>query len=484
MSRVHLRHVNSAFVKIETEASTLMELAQHFTRKAENYKFHPKYKARIWDGNICMINRLTGVCLAGLAQRIKKFCDENGYEFTFDEELTYDNISEHELLEFIKTLNIPEKFSQRDYQIKSVLKCIRSKRRTLISPTSSGKSLMIYLIARWYGLKTLIIVPTIGLVNQMASDFEDYGYDKKIHKSTDGLNRGEVEEDFTLTTWQSLDNGKRKLDTKWLQQFDVVIGDEAHGAKATTLKKILESMTTTKYRFGTTGTLDDIALNTLTIEGLFGPQYKAISTKEMIDKGYASKIHIKVIVLRYPEEICKQNRNLKYPEEIDFLINYEPRNNFIKNLALSLKGNKLVFFKRREHGNSIHELLKDKSNTFFIDGTVEADEREEIRKALEEEQNAILVASIGTTATGISVKRLHHMIAASPSKGKIKVLQSIGRMLRLHKEKEETGAVLYDIVDDMSIGRHENYTLKHFKIRSNTYDKEEFEFTIYNVRLK
>jgi superfamily II DNA or RNA helicase len=138
-----------------------------------------------------------------------------------------------------------------------------------------------------------------------------------------------------------------------------------------------------------------------------------------------------------------------------------------------------------DHGKTLYDLIQSKSdhNTFYIDGSISAADRESIRKAIEEEHNATLIASLGTTSTGVSINKLHHMIAASPSKSKIKVLQSIGRMLRLHEEKQEHGAILYDIVDDLSYKSYQNFTLKHFLERVKIYDAEEFEYEIYNVRL-
>jgi superfamily II DNA or RNA helicase len=467
-----------------------MELSERFTFFAENYKFNPKYKARVWDGKVRLINRLTAMCYAGLALRIKKFCDENGYSFSFDEQFTYDNVSVNEVHEHIKSLNLPDWLEVRDYQVDAVVKCLRSKRRTLLSPTSSGKSFIIYLLTTWYKKKTLIIVPTIGLVQQMKSDFESYGFKGVIDTSMGGLLKdNDIPADVVISTWQSLDNGKSKMPKEW---FKVVVGDEAHGAKATSLIKILSSMEHTPYRFGTTGTLDNNVLNQHTIEGLFGAQYKTVTTRELIDQGHAADIKIKAIILKYPEDVRKDfqksvkdprtgnSRRKTYQEEVDFLVNYQKRTEFIKNLALSLKGNKLVFFRLTDHGQLIYDSLKDQTNAFYIDGSVK--DRESIRKAIEEEENAILVASLGTTSTGVSINRLHHMIAASPSKSKIKVLQSIGRMLRQHDEK--THAVLYDIIDDLSYGKQKNHTLMHFEERAKIYDNEDFEYKIYTVGLK
>ena len=283
MADVHLKHVNSVYIKVEAEPGIMREISDEFTFFAQNYKFHPKYKSRMWDGKIRLLNNLNGLIYAGLAKKIKKFCDARDYTMTFDDELTYDNISEKELKDFIKTLNLPEDKTEREYQVNSVLKCLRSKRRTLLSPTSSGKSLMIYMITQWYKKKTLIIVPTTGLVTQMANDFISYGYDGVIHKSTDGLDKSlDVPADVVITTWQSLDNGKTRVLKPWYEQFDVVFGDEAHGCKATTLINILSKLDKCAYRFGTTGTLDGDQLNESTIEGLFGPKYKAVTTSELM----------------------------------------------------------------------------------------------------------------------------------------------------------------------------------------------------------
>lgn len=487
MESVHLSYVDAVHVRVDAEPGIVRELSDHFTYFAANYKYHPKYRARVWDGKIRLLNTKTNLIYAGLAKQIKKFCDARGYQFTFDKELTYDNVSEQEIKEHIQSLKIPKEYTDRDYQFNSVVKCIRTGRRTLLSPTSSGKSLIIYIISTWYKEhKKLIIVPTIQLVNQLEGDFRDYGFKGKIHKSTDGLSKlTNIDADIVITTWQSLNNGKTKMSPKWYEQFGVVFGDEAHGAKAVSMIEILSNLKECRYRFGTTGTLDNEPLNEATIEGLFGPKYKSISTIEMIEQGYASKLKIKCLVLRYPKTDCDLVKKMDYHQEIQFLVNHPKRNRFIKNLTLSLNGNKLIFFRLRDHGEIIYNLLVDagRKNVFHIDGTVDVETREKIRKAIENSDDCELVASMGTTSTGTNIKRLHHMIAGSPSKSKIKILQSIGRMLRLHKEKEDSGAILYDIVDDLSSGSKQNFTLKHFAERCKVYDSEEFDYKIYNIKL-
>lgn len=489
MEHVHLRYVNDVYVKVDADMGIMMELSDHLTYFAENYKFHPKYKARVWDGKLRLLNNMTGLLYAGLAQRVKKFCDSRGYQFSFDDELAYNDVSEHEVRKFIETLNLPKHIVPHDYQIKAVIKCLRSKRRTIVSPTSSGKSLIIYIVCMWYlakgNIKELIIVPTTSLVIQMANDFKDYGYQDECHLSTNGLNKGKIDQDITIACWQSIDNGKYNVNKEWYSQFKALIVDECHTAKAMQLVKIAGKMVDCPYRFGTTGTLDDLPLNTATIEGLFGPRYAVTTTEQLMKEGKVAKLTIKCIILKHTKKSKGELKALgkTYQDEIDYIAQHSGRNKFIKNLTLSLEGNKLLFFKLVDkHGKLLYDLLiNEAQNVYYIDGNVKAAQREAIRKAVEEEGNAILIASLGTTSTGVSINRLKHMIAAAPSKSKIKVLQSIGRMLRKHEEKEESGAILYDIVDDF--GGH-NFTLKHFEERIAIYAHEGFDYRIYTVGMK
>jgi len=482
---IHLRYLNPVHMKIEAEPGIIMELADAFQWKAPNYQFHPKYKARVWDGNISLVNRYTGIMLAGLAKRVKKFCDSRNYGFSFDREFEYDDVNEDDILKFISTLDIPEKFQSRDYQIESITKCISAKRRTLISPTSSGKSYMIYVITQWFkNKKALIIVPRTSLVEQMASDFVSYGFKGKIHKSTDGLSKdANIDADIVITTWHSIDNGKYKVPNNWYPQFDLVFGDEAHTCKATILKSILEKLVNCHYRFGTTGTLDGDPLNEATIEGLFGPAFRAISTAELIEQDYAPKLKIKVIILKHSEETRELAKGLSYADEIKFLTKLKSRNNFVKKLAKTLKGNKLIFFKLVDQGKTLYDLLDDNTSPLYIiDGSVDVKIRENIRHAMESQDDVILLASLGTTSTGVSINKIKYMIAQAPSKSRTTVLQALGRLLRLHPEIDQV--YLFDIGDDLSYKKKENFTLRHLRERLKIYASENFDVEINTLEIK
>ena len=266
----------------------------------------------------------------------------------------------------------------------------------------------------------------------------------------------------------------------YFERFEVVIGDEAHQFKSASLVKIMTKLHQAKYRYGFTGTLDGTQTHKLVLEGLFGPSYKTIKTHELMEKGYLARLNAKIILLKH-----KATPFDTYEEEIQYLINHEQRNKFIKNLALDLKGNTLILYSRVEtHGEVLYNLINnnDDRKVFFIHGGVDVHDRELTRSITEGEKNAIIVASYGTFSTGINIKNLHNVIFASPSKSKIRNLQSIGRVLR--KGTNKFKATLYDIADDCSTDSKKNYTLNHLVERIKIYNEENFNYDLVRVLLK
>ena len=254
--------------------------------------------------------------------------------------------------------------------------------------------------------------------------------------------------------------------------------------KAKSLSGIMEKLTNCNFRYGTTGTLDGMQCHKLIIEGLFGPSYHVTSTKKLIDKNILSSLKIDAILLNYDEVDRKVVSKYTYSDEMLWLIHNEKRNRFIVDLAKSLKGNTLILFQFVEkHGKRLHQLVNDEGRkVFFVHGGTEAEDREQVRKILEENDQCIVVASYGTFSTGISIKRLHNIIFASPSKSRIRVLQSIGRQLRVSEHKEF--AKLYDIGDDLSWKTKKNHTLRHFSERIKIYRSEKFEFRPIIIKME
>lgn len=344
---------------------------------------------------------------------------------------------------------------------------------------NSGKSLIIYLLTRFYDTKTLIIVPTTSLVSQMASDFESYGYKDKIHKIYSGQEKDDHEAKVIVSTWQSI----FKLPKSWFDKFNVVIGDEAHLFTAKSLTSIMEKLSNCKYRFGFTGTLDNSECHKLILEGNFGIVKKVTTTSELMEKGHVADLKIKSIILDYSDEEKKLAKNFNYQDEMNFIVSHKKRNKFIQKLVTVLNGNTLVLFQYVEkHGKELKQLLeKTKKKVYYIDGSVSGEIREDIRTIVENDQNSIIVASYGTLSTGVSIKNLHNIIFASPSKSKIRNLQSIGRGLRTSNLK--TLCTLYDIADDLSWKSRRNYTLLHFNERIKIYAEENFEYRITRIKL-
>lgn len=480
LEKLEISQVNSVYIRIDCDAGTAYELQDFFTFQVPGATFMPAYRNKMWDGKIRLYNVYTKRLYAGLLPYVEQFASSRGYEIVFDDSVEgAEDFSLHEAEEFSSQLGLP--FKARDYQLDAFTHAVRNRRCLLLSPTASGKSLIIYHIVRWFNAKTLLIVPTTSLVHQMVSDFKEYGWDADTHchKVMAGLDKVS-DKQVIVSTWQSI----YKMPKEYFDQFDVVIGDEAHQFKAKSLGNIMEKLEDCKYRIGLTGTLDGTQTHKLVLEGLFGAVRKVITTKELMDNNQLSSFQIKVLALRYPEEVCKEVVKYKYQEEMDYIVKNEKRNRFIRNLTLSLKGNTLLLFQYVDkHGKVLHADIESRAEdgrrVFFVSGDTDADTREEIRRITEKENNAIIVASFGTFSTGINIKNLHNIIFASPTKSRIRNLQSIGRGLRKGDNKEE--AVLFDIVDDFHHKSQKNFTLEHFVERMKIYNEEKFKYKIYRI---
>jgi len=487
MSHLVISKKNEVYLYVEAEIHIYYELADQFTFEVPGAQFSPAYKKKFWDGKIRLFNTQNGQIYVGLLDRVIQFCKDHGYTYEFKDNKHYGTpfeINPYISQEGVKDyMNAICKHSPRSYQVEGVYDALRHNRKLLISPTASGKSLMIYSIVRYFvekGKNTLIVVPTTSLVEQMYKDFADYGWDvgSWCHKIYAGKER-ETDSQVIITTWQSI----YKLPRKYFERFSVVIGDEAHQFKSKSLISIMTKLGNAKYRYGFTGTLDGSQTHKWVLEGLFGPSYKIIKTDELMKKGHLAKLDINVLLLKHPPTKFEN-----FEEEVQYIIGHHRRNNFIKNLALDLKGNTLILFARVEkHGEPLYELINNSNiienrNVFFIHGGVDTEDREKVREITEQENNAIIVASYGTFSTGINIKNLHNVIFASPSKSRIRNLQSIGRVLR--KGDKKTKATLYDIADDISYKSRKNYTLNHLIERIKIYNQENFNYDIVNIPLK
>ena len=485
MSNLIVKKKNEVYITIHSEEEHVhRELADYFTFEVPEAKYlkkNPRY--RHWDGTIRLYSPGTGALYCGLTDRLGTWAYERQYNIEYEKDEWYGDVYEENKLVSPRGVKLfmdkISKIKPRDYQYKAVYEAIKNNRKLLLSPTGSGKSLMIYSLVRYYSStakKILIIVPTTSLVEQMVNDFIDYGWDADsfVHKIYGGKDKN-TDKNIIISTWQSI----YKFPKRYFDDIDCVIGDEAHLFKSKSLTGIMTKLHNAKYRFGFTGTLDGSKTHKWVLEGLFGSCDQVTKTDDLIKSGYLSKFRIKILLCQHAPQHFET-----YPDEIDYLVEHKGRNNLIKNLVRDLEGNTLVLFNYIEkHGEPLYDLInsnvKENRKVFFVHGGTEVEDREEVRLLTEQENNAIIVASYGTFSTGINIKRLHNIIFASPSKSRIRNLQSIGRVLRRGSGK--TLATLYDIADDIG---GQNYTIKHLNERVNIYNEENFKYEVIKINLK
>ena len=489
-SKMLISKKNEVYIKLQdVEPSVAAELNDFFTFEVPGFKYMPAYRNKMWDGKIRLYNIVTGEIYMGLLPYIEEYLQNNGELYELEAGLRNERAVARSVVQgFVRglrpTLN-GKRIKIRDYQIDAITHAIATNRSLLISPTASGKSLIIYCLVRYYQmmeLKTLILVPTTSLVEQMYKDFEDYGWSSGTYcqKIYQGYDR-KVEKDVVISTWQSI----HRMPRAYFRQFGAVFGDEAHLFKAKSLTGIMTKLDHCKYRFGLTGTLDGTQTHRLVLEGLFGKAKYVVTTKELIDNKTLSELKINCIVLKYPDDDIQITKEFDYHEELEYIVTKTERNNFLCELVGHCNGNTLALFQFVEkHGEPLYKLIEDKykdRKVFFVYGGVDTDTREQIREIVENEKKSIIVASYGTFSTGINIRNINNIVFSSPSKSKIRVLQSIGRGLR--RGNKGQSLTVFDISDDLSFFNRINFTLRHFQQRLNIYKEQGFNYKIDKVKL-
>ena len=469
--------VNDVWIRIDCDDHIAHELSDYFSYEIPGAKFMPAFKKRHWTGKINLFKLRGHLIYRGLLPRVLEFAQQRSYPVTNDVPHTPSDLVHGALEALVHELPL----TPRVYQLQAIEAMLRDKRGIVLSPTGSGKSLIIYLLMRMLDEPTLIVVPTTGLVAQMVSDFASYGMDVAEVQTIQGGRSKDVTAKVVVSTWQSIYD----LPQNYFGQFRCVIVDEVHLAKAKSLTGLLEKCTQSPYRFGFTGTLDDTQAHRLILEGLFGSVTKVTTTKDLVASKDLTPLRVKMCVLTYPPDVCKDFRKSLYQDELEFLVTHPTRLEIVSQMAANAKGNVLVLFNFVEkHGKPLYQRIQELApdrGVHFVSGEVVADERERIRQWVTNGEQQIIVASYGTMATGVNIPNLHMIIFASPSKSKIRVLQSIGRSLRLHATKSY--ATLIDFVDDLRIGASVNHTFRHAEQRVQYYSAEQFPYTMLEMGL-
>lgn len=412
-------------------------------------------------------------------------------------------VSDQEISDFLKSVELP--FEPYDYQIQTVRKCLTQNKVLIRSCTGSGKSLSISLILEFFrrkGLKGILVVPNINLLTQFRNDIESYGLQellKEVQILGDG-NQSDFKTSVTITTWQSMVEHIDRIHP------DFIICDEAHRETAEVTSSILTKSVNTKIKLGFTGTLPEDPVAKMMILGLFGEPFTVITSKQLIERGLATPLKIKTLMLNYPKSECALFREFPdYQKQLKFIKEHEARNKAITDIVTTLrtKGlNTLVLFQHTEHGKQIFSDLvsrlypeiklesKDitgkKSlefqkgiNLYFMNGEQSGAVRESQRNIIETVEGGVIVANYAVMGTGVNMKNLHCLVLASPLKAFTTVSQSLGRLMRKHKSKKE--AVIFDIVDNL--GKNCVF-MKQYRHRVQmSYIPEEFEIQTIQVNL-
>lgn len=434
-----------------------------FKSFSKNKKFFPQRKYAITP---------SGKFDIGLISDIKDFIELNQFEFQIDEEVK-------DCLEIgFKTPIIKEyDLKYREHQHKSIENALIKGRGVVVIPTAGGKTLIMCSIIESLRqnlknetAKALVIVPSIQLVEQTTKDFEDYGM-KSVTKWS-GNNKPDPNATTIIAGIQILLSDK--TDLSFLSDIKIFLNDECHGTKKQNEINNIFNFLNTNYRFGFTGTMPSCKLDCWNIIGKLGPIVYEEKTDDLKQKKYISNFKVFILkvnhnpVPKFPIDI--NNPTDSYNKELEFLINSDKRNEIICNLANKLKNNTIIMVDRIDHGVNLSAKLEKTSNRpyYFIRGSTEIEEREKIRALMEKRNDIIVIAVSKIFSTGINIPNLHNIIFATAGKAKIKIMQSIGRALRLHPSK--TMAYIFDISDNT------RYGLKHLEEREQLYLTENYNY--------
>lgn len=497
---VQIVKLNNSWLQLNGDENSLHSLYIYFTEYVDGYQFAPAYKEHRWDGkrhflkNCNLPYGLLHFCveycktILGIEPELQDFGKED-FGRHLDEnidEILDDNLKNWE-------------YSLRDYQEDSIKIALSKKRGIILSATGSGKSVILYscirtLLKEEKG-KILLIVPNIGLVDQMYDDFKNYGWEEideyveRMHSKLPQKYKPTFKKKVLISTYDSLKLKK----PHFFEDYEAVFIDECHKASTNSILKILEYCRNADVRIGVTGTLKDSRCEKFAVYSQIGPVLKITRSKELIDKGDLSNILISTIFLHYPRYICNDVKEMIKAEEwcYDFetkLIEETSDRMFILSEIINNmdeKDNTLILCTHRNHQKLIVDYLKrayPNRDISMINGDTKANVREEVRTSTNQKDGAIIVASYQTYAVGVNINKLHNVILFHSSKSKIRILQSIGRGLRKHKTKDKV--IIWDIVDDLRVPKKDGtYSLTHgitssikqYKERHEQYMNEGFE---------
>lgn len=493
--QITVHKYDEVYFWLECNYEQSVGLRNHLSCYAPNHKFDQRFKAKVWDGKISFYDLRTKLLPIGLIDELQKFAFRNDYEliFDFDKEEFVDSISEQDIHEFYEKIYSQTDFYPRDYQHNAIKRALSHHRGIIQAATGAGKSLTIYSLIR-YCMEVLegdviLVVPNITLVNQMFSDFTDYGWETVGDEVCVLYTNAVYNENkrVLITTWQSV----YKREPQFFERFGAIIVDECHSinSSSSSLRTILEKAKYAQYRIGLTATVPTFPADIRTLTGYLGPILSTVTTEELIDRKILSEVKIINCLLKYSAEDVKNCKKMTYPEEVRFVTEHPLRNNFLGFVLKNINSdeNSIVLCDRIEHLKRIVGYLEENfpdRPVEVIRGSVSGKERERIRKSVEGQDGIIIVATYATMSTGVNIPKIHNIFLFSSYKSMFKIYQTIGRGLRKHESKKFLK--VWDVVDDLRYKKRKtknqkepigyNYLFDHFKERLTLYDKQNFKY--------
>lgn len=502
---------NKKFINIltsDSETFNITFLKNYFSKHIKNWKFNPKVRKKLWNGKINFMDN-NGRIASGLWKKLIDICELNNEELIIEGfESLFNKIDKNDFKLWIDKFTENMDIKPRNYQINAVRKILLYKRSSAELATNSGKTLIIYLVFSYLkekGIlnKMLVIVPNVSLILQGIQDFMSYSKNTTLFNfKIKGIFYEEKDKsndsDIIFGTFQSLS----KINKEWFSDFNCICVDEAHHSSAKSVKDILLNCENSEYTFGLSGTLhkgDDA--DEFTVDQYVGPIVNSISTKDLIDNNYATPLEIKIIILNHSNDDIKKNlHELRYKKnsanisgtelralEYNIINKNNNRNKKILSICKKyLDKNTLFLYKnvKNNYGKKIYNLFKKYLNDkeiLYVDGNTKADLRDIYKKRMAENDDVYLVASYGTFSTGISINNLHYLVLLESLKSEKIIKQSLGRLLRLHKNKNKV--YVFDIVDNLTYidknnKKHKNYIYKDFEKRLEIYKNEGYPYSI------
>ena len=450
----------------------------------ENFENSPRYQSGRWDGKKRFYE--TKLTNNGIFFKISK-----GFKDRLLDNIDFDDIQlleedKPDYLSFLKKV-LPElPFVPYKHQLKAFIGMVTNNNHLAIIPTGGGKSLVAYLVLRYYweqNKKIILIVPTIGLVSQFYEDSKDYLAPKDFLNDIQligGENKDKkLSKKIIISTWQSLSKSISEI-----KKYDVLLADEAHKLKASILTEIMKQPVKKKY--GMTGSFPIIEIDGMYLIQALGEPFRYITAKKLMEMNLLTDTTIIAMFLNYSKNIVKGKSNIKYQEEVKFIRENIYRREFVKKLLTNLNGVTVALYNTTEHGeNTFYDLtgvkltnklksdfeMMKKHNVFFMSGNTKSSVREQIRIYLNNCEKAIVIGQMAVLSTGINIPRLKNLVFLSSTKSFTLVMQSIGRVMRLHKDKGDY-VYVFDLVDVFPFKR-ENYMLRHFWQRYKYYQIEK-----------